>query len=115
MYDFTEIFCSVDDFFKKFEPIYWQFLKQEKKRQRIRQATLSLSEIVTISICYKASQMHNFKAFFQLLCQCESRLFKELPCYKNILTLINQHQLAIHALHYALNQHKEDSYLWIDS
>ncbi|WHP06129.1 IS982 family transposase [Acinetobacter corruptisaponis] len=115
MYDFTEIFCSVDDFFKKFEPIYWQFPKQEKKRQRIRQATLSLSEIVTISICYKASQMHNFKAFFQLLCQYESRLFKELPCYKNILTLINQHQLAIHALHYALNQHKEDSYLWIDS
>ena len=97
MYDFTEIFCIVDDFFKKFEPIYWQFLKQENKRQRIRQATLSLSEIVAISIYYKTSQVHNFKMFFNLLCQFESKLFKDLPCYKNLITLINQHQLAIHA------------------
>ncbi|TCH61507.1 IS982 family transposase, partial [Acinetobacter sp. ANC 4862] len=41
MSDFTEIFCAIDDFFKKFEPIYWQFLKQENKRKRIRLATLS--------------------------------------------------------------------------
>jgi len=71
MFDFTEIFCTVDDFFKKFEPIYWQFLKQENKRKRIRFATLSISEIVTIAICYKTSQVHNFKIFFQLLCQFE--------------------------------------------
>ena len=115
MYDFTEIFCIVDDFFKKFEPIYWQFLKQENKRQRIRQATLSLSEIVAISIYYKTSQVHNFKMFFNLLCQFESKLFKDLPCYKNLITLINQHQLAIHALLYALSQKDESSYLWIDS
>ena len=115
MYDFTESFCIVDDFFKKFEPIYWQFLKQENKRQRIRQATLSLSEIVAISIYYKTSQVHNFKMFFNLLCQFESKLFKDLPCYKNLITLINQHQLAIHALLYALSQKDESSYLWIDS
>ncbi|MBQ0140453.1 MAG: IS982 family transposase, partial [Kurthia sp.] len=58
MSDFTEIFCAIDDFFKEFEPIYWQFLKQENKRKRIRLATLSLSEIVTIAICYKTSQVN---------------------------------------------------------
>ena len=44
MSDFTEIFCAIDDFFKKFEPIYWQFLKQENKRKRIRLATLGNTE-----------------------------------------------------------------------
>ena len=116
MSDFTEIFCAIDDFFKKFEPIYWQFLKQENKRKRIRLATLSLSEIVTIAICYKTSQVNNFKTFFQLLYQFESKLFKSLPCcYKNMLSLINQHQLAIHALHRALSKGQACQYLWIDS
>ena len=115
MFDFTEIFCVIDDFFKKFEPIYWQFLKQENKRKRIRLATLSLSEIVTIAICYKTSQVNNFKTFFQLLYQFESKLFKSLPCYKNMLSLINQHQLAIHALHRALSKGQACQYLWIDS
>ena len=115
MFDFTEIFCVVDDFFKEFEPIYWQFLKKQNIRRRMRQATLSLSEIVTIAICYKSSQINNFKTFFHLLHQFESKLFQALPGYKNMITLINQHQLAIHALHYALTKKQEGQYLWIDS
>lgn len=59
MFDFTEFFCVVDDFFKEFEPIYCQFLKQQNMRKRIRQITLFLFEIITISICHKSSQVNN--------------------------------------------------------
>ena len=70
----------------------------------MRQATLSLSEIVTIAICYKASHVNNFKTFFHFLHQLQRNLFQALPGSKNMITLINQHQFAIHALHYALTK-----------
>ena len=29
MFEFTSLFCTIDDFFQKNEAIYWQYLKQE--------------------------------------------------------------------------------------
>ncbi|OHC24102.1 MAG: hypothetical protein A3F63_10690 [Pseudomonadales bacterium RIFCSPHIGHO2_12_FULL_40_16] len=46
MLDSTQLFCVIDDFFQKFEPTYWKFLKQSHHRLRIRNAQLHLSEIV---------------------------------------------------------------------
>ncbi|MFR9679235.1 MULTISPECIES: IS982 family transposase [unclassified Acinetobacter] len=115
MFNSTELFCLIDDFFLKFEPIYWKFLKQNFRCLRIRSARLSISEIVFIAIWYKCSHFNNFKAFFTAMKHNYSHLFKSLPCYQRMIHLINTHQLALHALHYALMKKYKSHYLWIDS
>ena len=75
MFDFITLFCAIDDFFQKFESTYWNFLKQGKKRLRVRSSVLSLSEIVFIAIWYKYSDFNNFKMFFASLRQDKSYLF----------------------------------------
>ena len=115
MFDFITLFCAIDDFFQKFESTYWNFLKQGKKRLRVRSSVLSLSEIVFIAIWYKCSHFNNFKAFFASLRQDNSHLFKSLPCYQRMIHLIQSHQLALHALHFALMKDQQNAYLWVDS
>ena len=102
MFNSTELFCVIDDFFLKFEATYGKFLKQSRHSIRIRPAQLSLSEINFIAIWYKYTHINNFKAFFFSLKQHQSQLFKYLPCYQRIVHLIGAHQLALHALHFAL-------------
>ena len=102
MFNSTELFCVIDDFFLKFEATYWKFLKQCNHCLRIRAAQLAISEIIFIAIWYKCSHFNNFKAFFTFLKQDKSHLFKSLPCYQRMIHLINAHQLALHALHFAL-------------
>lgn len=115
MLDSTQLFCVIDDFFQKFEEIYWKFLKQNHHRLRIRNAQLSISEITFIAIWYKYSHFNNFKVFFTALKYNNSHLFKNLPCYQRMIHLMNTHQLALHALHFALMKDQQSNYLWIDS
>ena len=115
MFNSTELFCVIDDFFLKFEPTYWNFLKQSRRFSRVRIAHLSISEITFIAIWYKCSHFTNFKAFFTWLKQDKGHLFKSLPCYQRMIYLINRHQLALHALHVALMKDQSMQYLWIDS
>ena len=115
MFNSTELFCLIDDFFLKFEATYWKFLKQDSQFSRIRVAQLSLSEIIFIAIWYKSSHFNNFKAFFTWLKEDKSHLFKYLPCYQRMIHLIKMHQLALHALHAALMKGQGTQYLWIDS
>ncbi|WPC34277.1 IS982 family transposase [Acinetobacter sp. YWS30-1] len=115
MYNSTELFCVIDDFFLKFEATYWNFLKQSRRFSRVRTAHLSISEITFIAIWYKCSHFTNFKAFFTWLKQDKNHLFKSLPCYQRMIHLINRHQLALHALHVALMKGQGTQYLWIDS
>lgn len=102
-------------FFLKFEPIYWKFLKQNFQRLRSRPAQLGISEIIFIAVWYKCSHFNNFKAFFTSLKLDKNYLFKQLPCYQRMIHLINVHQLALHALHFALMKDQKSDYLWIDS
>mgnify|MGYP003397070184 CR=1 FL=1 len=115
MFNSTELFCIIDDFFLKFEATYWQFLKQSRRFSRVRTAHLSISEITFIAIWYKCSHFTNFKAFFTWLKQDKRYLFKYLPCYQRMIHLINMHQLALHALHVALTKGQNSQYLWINS
>jgi hypothetical protein len=115
MFDSTELFCVIDDFFLKFEATYWQFLKECRHCLRIRTAQLNISEIIFIAIWYKCFHFNNFKAFFSSLKQDKSHLFKSLPCYQRMIHLVNTHQLALHALHFAVMKDHQSSYLWIDS
>lgn len=111
----TYLFCIIDDFFQKFESTYWDFLKHNNKRLRVRSSQLKVSEIVFIAIWYKCSHFNNFKAFFLSLKQNYTDLFRYLPCYQRMVYLINAHQLALHALHFALMKDCHSSHLWIDS
>ena len=115
MFNSTELFCVIDDFFLKFEATYWKFLKQNNHCLRIRKVQLSISEILFIAIWYKCSHFNNFKAFFSWLKQHKSHLFKSLHCYQRMIHLINMHQLALHALHVVVMKAQHSQYLWIDS
>lgn len=115
MFNSTELFCLIDDFFLKFEATYWEFLKQSYRCLRVRPSQLNISEIIFIAVWYKCSHFTNFKAFFLWLKQDKYHLFKNLPCYQRMIHLINMHQLALHALHVALIKDKDAPYLWIDS
>ena len=115
MFNSTELFCLIDDFFLKFEETYWKFLKQSSQSLRVRTAQLTISEICFIAIWYKCSYFNNFKAFFTWLKADKSYLFKYLPCNQRMIHLINRHELALHALHVALMKAQDKQYLWIDS
>jgi hypothetical protein len=60
-----ELFCDVDDFCQKFEPNWNKRLLASGERQRQRQRSLTLSEIMTIVIYFHQSQYRNFKAYYQ--------------------------------------------------
>ena len=115
MFNSTELFCVIDDFFLRFEATYWEFLKQSHHSLRIRTSQLTLSEICFIVIWHKCSHFNNFKAFFTWLKEDKMHLFKYLPCYQRMIHLINKHELAIQALHVALMKGQDKQYLWIDS
>jgi transposase len=59
-----ELFCDVDDFCQKFEPLWnqQQLASGEKKRQRTR--SLTISEIMTILIAFHQSHYRDFKAYY---------------------------------------------------
>lgn len=115
MFNSTELFCIIEDFFLKFEATYWKFLKQNFQRLKYRPAQLSISEIIFIAVWYKCSYFNNFKAFFTALKYNNRHLFKHLPCYQRMIHLIDAHQLALHALHFALMKDQQSTYSWIDS
>ena len=59
-----ELFCDVDDFCQQFEPNWTQSQLKNGLRQRKREASLSLSEIMTIMIHFHQSNYRTFKAYY---------------------------------------------------
>ena len=64
MTSLEELFCSVDDFCKKYEEAYEQKLLGSGVRHRQRSKQLCLSEIKTIIISFHQSQNRNFNAYY---------------------------------------------------
>jgi hypothetical protein len=62
--DILPVFCDIDDFCLFFEPCWKQQLLAAKERQRIRPATLCLSEVMTIIVLFHSSGYRNFKTFY---------------------------------------------------
>lgn len=61
----TEIFVSVDDFYKEFEKeITKRQITHSTKNSRNRKRTLSDSEIISILILFHTGQFTNFKSFY---------------------------------------------------
>jgi hypothetical protein len=64
MADLVTIFCEVDDFCKEFKNQYEQRLLSAGKGKRKRAFTMTMSEVMTISIWYHHSGYATFKDFY---------------------------------------------------
>ena len=61
---FIGLFINVDDFCLAFEPEYNKKLLEDGTRKRIRESTLSLSEVMTIIIWFHKSGYRTFKDYY---------------------------------------------------
>ncbi|MBE9140921.1 IS982 family transposase [Nodosilinea sp. LEGE 07088] len=59
-----ELFCHIDDFCQQFEPKWHSLLLGEGVQHRQRQRSLSLSEIMTILVCFHQQHYRNVKTFY---------------------------------------------------
>ena len=59
-----DLFCSVDEFWQQFEPLWERELLASGQRRRRRATRLSPSEIMTILILFQQSGYRTFKAFY---------------------------------------------------
>jgi transposase len=59
-----ELFCDVDDFCKVFLPIWNRQLFRSGQKQRQRERSLAISEIMTILIAFHQSHYRDFKAYY---------------------------------------------------
>lgn len=73
----TEIFCSIDDFCLVFEPELQKRQLSTGKKTRKRKFTMSMSEIVTITVLFHLSDMRTFKHFY--LFYVKMHLKQEFP------------------------------------
>lgn len=64
MSSLEELFCSVDDFCQRFEPVWQQQLLTHGLQQRDRSRQMGLSEIMTILIAFHQQQYRTFKHFY---------------------------------------------------
>ncbi|NJM68493.1 MAG: IS982 family transposase [Acaryochloris sp. RU_4_1] len=89
MLSLEELFCSVDDFCKIFEPLWHQQLLSDGHKHRQRNTQLSLSEVMTIQITFHQSHYRNFKAFYlEKVCVEWLPAFPELVSYNRFVEWI---------------------------
>ena len=77
MESLLELFCDVDDFCQKFEMTWKKRLLGNGEKQRERERSLSMSEIMTILIYFHQSHYRNFKAYYTE--HVMKHLHKEFP------------------------------------
>jgi hypothetical protein len=58
------MFCDIDDFCKRFEPLYHRHLLQSRPHSRTRRTELALSEIMTIIVYFHSSHYRTFKHYY---------------------------------------------------
>ena len=92
----TEIFCSIDDFCKYFEPALSKKLISSGKKTRNRKFKMSTSEILTITILFHLSGQRTFKHFY--LFYVKKHLQNEFPTtvsYNRFVELMQSNMLAL--------------------
>jgi Transposase DDE domain len=58
------MFCDIDDFCKRFAPVYTPHLLHAGHRHRLRRSALALSEIMTIVVYFPHSHYRTFKHYY---------------------------------------------------
>ena len=85
-----ELFCLVDDFCRAFVPKWRRLQLEDGKKHRNRNASLSVSEMVTILILFHSSNHRTFKHFY-LYAVCFGSLktaFPTAPSYSQFVSWI---------------------------
>jgi Transposase DDE domain len=83
------IFCDIDDFCKTFEPLYHRRRLQEGQRQRTRQTTLALSEVMTLLVYFHWSHYRTFKHYYTEYVAVHLRpYFPHLVSYQRFIELM---------------------------
>src|SRR5215471_15832498 len=83
------IFCDIDDFCNTFEPRYYRRLLYMGQRQRTRQTTLALSEILTLLVYFHWSYYRTFKYYYTEYIAVHLRpYFPQLVSYQRFVELI---------------------------
>jgi len=83
-----ELFCSVDEFWARFEPVWRDELLATGKRQRLRRGELHPSEIMTILIWFHHAHYRTFKAYYTEHVQIHLRgEFPTLVSYQRFVEL----------------------------
>jgi hypothetical protein len=87
----VELFCAVDDFCQRFEPVWQQQLLGSGVRQRQRAGQMYLSEMMTIVIGFHQSHYREFKAYYlDYVRQHLRREFPTLLSYSRFVYLMPQ-------------------------
>ncbi len=88
MSNLEELYCCVDDFCQKFIPLWHQQLIENGLLKRRREASLSLSEVMTLLILFHMSHYRDFKTFYiQHVKHYLKADFPKLVSYTRMLTL----------------------------
>jgi hypothetical protein len=83
-----EMFCEIDDFWKKCRPAWQQKLLMSGEQQRERATHLTMSEIMTIVILFHQSNYRTFKHFYMYhVCQHLGDAFPNLVSYNRFVEL----------------------------
>lgn len=91
MGDLTELYCSVDNFWKDFKNDWEKHLLESGKTKRGPEATLSPSEMMTIFILFHQSNYRTFKHFYlQHVCENLKQEFPKLISYSRFVHLMKQ-------------------------
>ena len=97
MVDITELFCSIHDFWKNFEPLWRQTLIAQGKSPPKRQAGLDVSEIMTIIVLFHIIGYRNFKTFYNgYVLQYLSKEFPGCPSYNRFVELKKSMAFPLH-------------------
>ena len=84
----TEIFCDIDDFCKKFVPVWESQQLASGERRRLKKSGLCLSEIMTIMVLFHRSHFRDMKAFYTTYVKAHlSGMFPGLVSYGRFVEL----------------------------
>lgn len=86
MFEITELFCSIDDFWKKFKN-EWEKSLIYNKSSRGPSCSLSISEIITIMILFHQSNFRCFKYFYLHIQVALRKEFPLMPSYSRFVSM----------------------------
>ncbi len=87
MKSLTELFCSIDDFWKMYSQEWQKHLLSFNKSNRGPISKLSISEMMTIVILFHQSDYRTFKNFYQFVQTYLRKEFPNLVSYSHFVTL----------------------------
>lgn len=87
--DILVLFCDLDDFCRRFEPVWRQRLLGSGAKKRNRLSGLALSEVMTLLVWFHASHYRTFKHFYlHHVCVYLRAEFPGLPSYSRFVEQI---------------------------